>query len=639
MQQVKCGTLFLIMLVLIVLGFSTAPPVLAQPWEVVLGESNELPDGEQYGIVSLNYIYEGDKRGVAITVTADGGISPSSDFGIQNFSFNTSVVNPETNLTIGVTCFLGCSVEPFKLSEFGRFHITVAAEDLSQVNPLVVEIYHVTDDLSYTDFTVANRDNRLFAAHITTSSFTSSGNLSAYFGTEENPTISCNPTTSTSTPKPTTTSSVPKTTTTSQPTSTSSVSTTTTSSVEPTTTSSVVTTTTTSQPTSTSSVSTTTTSSVETTTTSSVETTSTSSVDTTTTSTIGPCIGEISLGRECPGEPIDGPVYNRPGRRGLQLTCNDVVDFTVCSDCYPFDPSCLEWAIVPAEQFLTITQIDECCWRLVIDDSCDVLDAVREFEVTVTDTCNGWSDSVIVEIGKVSIKIGSTFIPRVSESFEVEVSLTNHDHHVRALSVDICGCDGDDSLECSGCVSNPARALDFTCVATEQTDGCCRVVLYSLDPSSLIVQGSGPVLNVIYSHTGEVDDCVCLSAMNRQVSDLFNEDLCACQSPGEVCFRSCGDIYPQDCVGGPCGDAGCGDGVVDIFDVMEMVDIILGLQTATPCQLDRANVPNGMPPYCGSPTGDPNCERDTDIDMFDVLVIMDTARGKPNCCEYCLFKE
>ena len=163
-------------------------------------------------------------------------------------------------------------------------------------------------------------------------------------------------------------------------------------------------------------------------------------------------------------------------------------------------------------------------------------------------------------------------------------------------------------------------------------------MLYAIDPSALIVQGSGPVFNVLYSHTGEVDDCVCLRPMNRQVSDQFNEQLCACQSPGEVCFQSCGDIYPQDCIGGPCGDSGCGDGVVDLFDVMEAVDIILGLQTGTECQLERGNVPNGMPPYCGDPSGDPNCKRDTDLDMIDVLVITDMAQGKPNCCEYCLLK-
>ncbi len=47
----------------------------------------------------------------------------------------------------------------------------------------------------------------------------------------------------------------------------------------------------------------------------------------------------------------------------------------------------------------------------------------------------------------------------------------------------------------------------------------------------------------------------------------------------------------------------CGDGVIDLFDILEMVDIILGLVEPTPCQVDNGDVPNGMPPYCGSPAG------------------------------------
>jgi hypothetical protein len=614
MQHIEKSRFLLIILVLAALGFSPAPRVQAQPWEVVLGESNQLPDGQQYGIVSLDHIFDGGKRGVAITVTInDEVLSPSSNYDIRNFSFNTTVINPATSLLIGLPELWAAQFGPVKLSEFGRFHITVAAEDSSQTNPLVIEMYHITDDLSYTDFTVANRDNRLFAAHIVDSCYSSADSLSAYFAPEENPTIACK-TTTTTTPKPTTTTTKnPTTTTTKNPTTTTS---------NPTTTSSVLTTTTTSMPT---------------TTTTSPPTT-TSSISTTTT-TIGPCVGEISLGRECPGEPIDGKIYNRPGRRGMQLTCSDVVDLTVCTNCFPFDPACLEWTITPNEQFLTIIQIDECCWRLIIDESCDVIQEAREFEITVTDTCNDWSDSIIVEIGKVSLEIGSIAIPLVSDAFEVPVNLVNYDHHVKALSFDIYGCDGDDNLQCTGCMSDSYRSSDFTCAATEQADGSCRVVLFSLDPSALILHGAGPVLNVTYSNTGEVSDCVCLSAMNRQVSDRFNEELCSCQGPGEVCFKSCGDIYPQDCVGGACGSSTCGDGVVDIFDVMEAVDIILGLQEPTACQTERANVPNGKPPYCGEPAGVMNCERDADIDMLDVLVIMDVARSKYNCCEYCLLKE
>ena len=101
-------------------------------------------------------------------------------------------------------------------------------------------------------------------------------------------------------------------------------------------------------------------------------------------------------------------------------------------------------------------------------------------------------------------------------------------------------------------------------------------------------------------------------------------------------FRTCGDIYPQDCLGGSCAETNCGDGVIDMFDFLEMDDIIQGLQTATACQISKGDVPNGVPPNCGNPSGTPNCESNGDIDIFDTLVIIDKAAGRINCCDYCL---
>ena len=184
------------------------------------------------------------------------------------------------------------------------------------------------------------------------------------------------------------------------------------------------------------------------------------------------------------------------------------------------------------------------------------------------------------------------------------------------------------------------RALDFTCSTHELPDGSCRVVLYSTNPAALIMQGRGTVAQVIYeAGDAAVGDCVCLRPAEIQISDPYNEDLCACGLTGEVCFKTCGDIYPQDCVGGICADADCGDGIVDILDILEGLDIVLGLQTATSCQTGNGDVPNGVPPYCGNPPGTPNCEGDGDINIFDVLVMIDKALGKMNCCDYCLFGE
>ena len=81
----------------------------------------------------------------------------------------------------------------------------------------------------------------------------------------------------------------------------------------------------------------------------------------------------------------------------------------------------------------------------------------------------------------------------------------------------------------------------------------------------------------------------------------------------------------------------CGDGMVDLFDILEGIDIILRLQEATLCQIGNADVPNGMPPYCGEPAGTPNSVTNGEVDIFDVLVVIDKALGKINCCDYCSF--
>jgi hypothetical protein len=349
------------------------------------------------------------------------------------------------------------------------------------------------------------------------------------------------------------------------------------------------------------------------------------------------CDLEIAKGRECPGEEIDDPAYNRPGRRGLVATCGDIIDFTVCEDCEV--ESCLEWTIEPAVPWLTINQIDDCCWRLTIGDNCDLLTKTQEFDITVTDPCNGGiSDSIVLEVGKIVIDLGDTAVNPESGTADVQVDLINPDHHVRALSFDITAM-GDDNLVCTACTADPDRALEFTCSAAEQANGDCRVVMYSTNPAALIAQGAGQIATVLFdAEDPAAGDCVDLMPINEMASDQFNEDLCTCGAPGQVCFKTCGDIYPQDCIGGPCGDEqACGDGVVDLFDILEAIDIILGLQIATDCQLENADVPNGMPPYCGNPPGDPNCQTDGDVDIFDVLVMIDKALGKANCCDYCTF--
>ena len=758
---------------------AAAFPAMSQPWVYNLYGANELPDGVSYGTVSLSYIYDGGKRGVRISVTANESIlSPCDNFGIQRFGFNTALANPPDDCPDGDAdgdgvpdCVDNCPAHPngpgagtctsgliggacmnnsdcgtdgfcsraqedtcpsfgntygnacecegnfdrdqdvdgtdgfffkgdfgrypiknpctdytpcygdfeadgdvdgtdakkfkedfgrspgknicpslwanvrmtlppewkgtfgsYQYSEFGRFQIDVRGDGSSRVNPLVIDIYHLTENLFYTDFVVPNEIGQYFSLHIADFIYQGSECMSGFFsspgGGPLTTTTSSIKTTTTTTSVPTTTTTAP-TTTTSEMTTTTSVTTTTSS--QP-----VITTSTTTSAPATSTTVPATTTSVPTTTS---QPTTTSSQLSTTTSAPSICTGEIYKGGICElGLPIDDPAYNRPGRRGLAITCEDVVDFCICTDCLNLGPECLIWTIDPSDPYLSISKTSTCSARLTVGESCDQLEDIREYTVSVTDTCNGWSDSVVVELGKVTLDVTDIAIQKGSGAFTVPVKLVNRYNTVRALGADICECDGgDDKMVCSGCTVDPERAINFSCAVAETEDGCCSVILYATNPAALILRGTGPVLNVIYEPTEQFDGCSCLRPVNRQVSDRFNEALCACQSPGEVCFRSCGDIYPQDCLGPDC--APCGDNVVDLYDVLEAIDIILGLFTPTACQLDHGDVPNGMPPYCGEPAGTPDCGSDGDIDILDALVIIDMAQGRSNCCDYCLFRK
>jgi hypothetical protein len=278
-----------------------------------------------------------------------------------------------------------------------------------------------------------------------------------------------------------------------------------------------------------------------------------------------------------------------------------------------------------------IVTTSPCTARLTVDDTCKYAAELVECTVTVTDTINGDDDSIELQIGKIIVDLSEETVTPDTDSVEVEVSVTNNQHTIRALDITIAETP-EGNLECTECFADPDRAMGFTCTATE-VGGACRILLYSA--IDRIDEGTGPVATVIYDvvDTDACSDCVELAITSIEAADQFNEDLCACTDTGEVCFDVCGDIYPQDCLNPGCKP--CGDGVVDLFDILEMVDIILGLQTPTACQLDNGDVPNGMPPYCGNPPGDTNCLSDGDIDIFDLLVIIDMALDKPNCCDYC----
>ncbi len=70
----------------------------------------------------------------------------------------------------------------------------------------------------------------------------------------------------------------------------------------------------------------------------------------------------------------------------------------------------------------------------------------------------------------------------------------------------------------------------------------------------------------------------------------------------------------------------CGNGKVDIFDVLAAIDITLGIGEYSDCQFSKADVPTGMPPECIDPDGE--------IDIFDIIVVIDVVLERENCCNY-----
>ena len=209
---------------------------------------------------------------------------------------------------------------------------------------------------------------------------------------------------------------------------------------------------------------------------------------------------------------------------------------------------------------------------------------------------------------------------------QVTVSMSDSNHNVKGIQLDLV--DGGNDLTCTRCAPDPDRALQFSCSAQEQADGTCKVVLNTTNPFVLISEGEGPIFTIDYTIYEYVpaDGCVDLTIENSSVSDEFINPLCVYTDGGEICFIACGDVYPREFLP---ENPICGDGVVNIFDEMEVIDIVSGTIDPSDCQRMRADVPTGTPPYCTAPDGV--------INELDVQVIIDKASSRMNCCDYYYF--
>jgi hypothetical protein len=224
--------------------------------------------------------------------------------------------------------------------------------------------------------------------------------------------------------------------------------------------------------------------------------------------------------------------------------------------------------------------------------------------------------------------------PSISEDTVVKkrVCLDNPDDLVGGIQFDECeySLEGDpiDCMECIDCELTE-RTTMFDCEVLELPNGCCRVILFCKNPSCAVNPGLCDIVTIVFTMSPLSEECPGMDceiqiAENIIASDYDGYRLTASGFPGTVCPYVCGDVCPPD---DPLVTGwNCGDGIIDIFDVMCEVDFALTATSPDECQLQRADVPAGTPPNCSAPDGD--------ISILDVLVLIDMSLMRQDCCTF-----
>jgi hypothetical protein len=237
-----------------------------------------------------------------------------------------------------------------------------------------------------------------------------------------------------------------------------------------------------------------------------------------------------------------------------------------------------------------------------------------------------------------------------------KICLDNPSDLVGGIQFDIC--DEPDCLTCIDCELTE-RTVMFDCVVLELPNGCCRVIMFCKNPGCAINPGLCDIVTVVMQTNDNPEcgeDCIEEEITNIVVSDYDGFELAGAGIGGTLCPVVCGDVCPAGT--GLAND--CGDGVVDIYDIMCEVDLALTATTPNDCQAPRANVPTGTPPDCTAPNsvctggtadGDPadtvdDCDdcvagggvcSDTDprtINILDIMVLIDMALNRQDCCSF-----
>ncbi len=232
----------------------------------------------------------------------------------------------------------------------------------------------------------------------------------------------------------------------------------------------------------------------------------------------------------------------------------------------------------------------------------------------VGDACSG-----------VQINIGYFWANCGDVGIKIDICLQNLEIPVGGFQMDICE-DIDDCLECTECELTE-RTTVFDCVVNELDNGCCRVILFAKHPGGLINPGECNIVRIVYEIKDDPECCnACteIDGENIVLVDEYGYEISGLIGDlGAVCPFVCGDVESGE--SSP-GANDCGDGDSDIFDILEEIGFAVGKDTPDDCQIVRADVPTGTPPYCLAPDGV--------INILDVMVIIDMALNRQDCCSF-----
>jgi len=212
------------------------------------------------------------------------------------------------------------------------------------------------------------------------------------------------------------------------------------------------------------------------------------------------------------------------------------------------------------------------------------------------------------------------------------ICLDNPGDLVGGIQFDLCEYDmADDPVDCMTCTDCELteRTTPFDCAVLELPNGCCRVLLFCKNPSCAINPVLSNIATIVYEMHELSPECpgmACIKQISENIiaSDYDGYLLTVSRLPGTVCPFVCGDVCPPDDDETSVWD--CGDSVVDVYDIMCEVDFALTAASPDDCQAMRADVPTGTPPNCAPPDGV--------IDILDILVIVDMALDRQDCCSF-----